>query len=237
MRTAALSILLLCTALPLDAQTPDPQTTRVYLGGSFIVAEPQQDFRDHVNTSFGGSLNVLWLPATNSPLALRFEGGGIGYGSETKRVPLSPTIGGRVMVDLTTNNLIAFAHAGPQLSMTRGAVRPYIAPTAGIAYIATVSSVSGDDSSENFASDTNYDDTQFSYGATAGTYVKVSTGRTPIALDLSVRYHRNGQASYLKKGGIRDNPDGTISFDPVRSSIDMLTFQIGASFGITSRPR
>jgi hypothetical protein len=233
MRTAPLLALILLAPLSLDAQSPAAQATRspnVHLGASFLVAEPQQDFRDHINTSYGGSINARWAPTANGPLALRFEAGGIGYGSESKRVPLSPTVG-RVTVDVTTSNFILFAHAGPQLTLTRGALRPYIAPSLGVTYIATVSSVSGDDS-DSFAEDTNFDDVLFSYGATGGVLVPLATGRVPVALDFSVRYYRNGEASFLVKGAIHENGDGTITLNPVHSSINLLTFQIGASIGI-----
>src|SRR4051812_25726471 len=116
MRYSSLLCLSVLAAAPLHAQlAPDAKIPQVYLGGSFIVAQPQQEFGDHVNTSFGGSMNVRWAPH-NSALSLRSEIGAIGYGNESKRVLLSPTIGGRVMGRLTTSNFIAFAHAGPQLT-------------------------------------------------------------------------------------------------------------------------
>jgi hypothetical protein len=231
----ALTLPLLLMAGPLAAQELAPP--KVFLGGSFIVAEPQQEFADHVNTSFGASINALWRPQSDGPLGIRFEGGFIGYGSEKKTVPFSETVGGRVMVDVTTSNFIAFAHAGPQLSMTRGPIRPYIAPSVGFAYMATVSSVSGSGNGdgENSISDTNYDDVMFSYGATGGVYIPVSRGSVPVAIDLSLRYHRNGRASYLVEGSIQDNDDGTISFDPVRTRANMLTFQVGVSVGIVDK--
>ena len=236
MRNVALfPLALLLASAPLSAQTTITETrlkpVHVYFGGNFIVAEPQQEFGDYINTSFGGSLHVLWKPAPNGVLGLRFEGGGIGYGEEKQRVPLSETVGGRIMVDLTTSNFIGFANVGPQLMAPRGPIRPYLAPTIGFAYIGTVSSVEGVDSHQSFASDVNYDDFLFAYGATGGIYVPLSQGRVPVALDLSARYHQNGKASYLIEGSIHDNADGTITFDPIRSRANLLTFQIGVSIG------
>lgn len=228
-----LTLPLLLLAAPLAAQElPVP---KVYLGGSFIVAEPQQEFRDHVNTSFGASINALWRPAADGPLGLRLEGGFIGYGNETKTVPFSETVGGRVMVDVTTSNFIGFAHAGPQLMLTRGPIRPYLAPSVGFAYMATVSSVRGEGDAESSISDTNYNDFMFSYGATGGVYIPVSRGSVPVAIDLSLRYHQNGRASYLVEGSIQDHDDGSISFDPVRTRANMLTFQVGVSVGIVDK--
>ncbi|HEX6560156.1 MAG TPA: hypothetical protein VF021_11855 [Longimicrobiales bacterium] len=233
MRTAALvSLSILTLTWPLHAQAP--RAPHVFLGGSFIVAQPQQEFSDYVNTSFGGSLHALWKPDANGPLGLRFEGGGIGYGNERKRVPLSSTIGGRVNVDLTTSNFIVFGHVGPQLTLPSGAIRPYVAPSAGFAYIATVSSVSGVNNGQNIAQQTNYDDFLFSYGATGGIYLLLSRGRVPVLLDLSTRYYQNGKASYLIEGSIQDNPDGSISFTPINSRTNLLTFQVGVSVGIVN---
>jgi len=229
MRTATLvPLVLLSLVTPLSAQRP--KAPHVFLGGSFIIAQPQQEFDDYINTSFGGSLHVLWKPDANGALGLRFEAGGIGYGNENKHVPFGTT--GRVTLDLTTSNFIAFAHVGPQLTARFGAIRPYLAPTAGFAYIATVSSLKGDDDGSAFAHDTNYDDLLLSYGATGGIYIPLSRGRTPVLLDLSARYNQNGRASYLVKGSIQDNPDGTISYDPINSRANLLTFQVGVSIGV-----
>ena len=203
---------------------------KVYLGGSFIVAEPQQEFGNYVDTSFGGSINALWTPWPESALGFRFEGGAIGYGNETKRIPFSSR-GNRVEVKQTTSNIIAFVHAGPQFTWTRGQLRPYLAPSAGLTYIATGTSLSGE-GEESFASDTHQKDTKFSFGATGGVYVSVARGKVPVALDLSTRYTHNGTASYLIEGSIQDNPDGSISFDPIRSRANILTFHIGVSVGI-----
>ena len=224
--------MLLPSFLFLVASQASAQTTppHVHLGGSFIVAEPQQEFGDYVNTSFGGSINVLWTPQPESGLGVRFEGGMISYGNETKRIPFSSRAN-RVDVRQTTSNMIAFVHAGPQFTWTRGVLRPYIAPSAGLTYIATMTSLNGG-GEESFASNTHQKDANLSVGATGGVYLSVLRGRVPVALDLSTRYMHNGTASYLIEGSIQDNPDGSISFDPIRSRANMLTFHIGVSVGI-----
>ena len=208
------------------------QLPKVHLGGSFIVAEPQQEFSNYVDTSFGGSINALWTPDPLSGFGLRAESGVIGYGNESRRLALP--IGSRVRdVDVreTTSNMIAFVQAGPQFTLARGAVRPYIAPSLGFTYIATMTSLNGD-GEESFASKTHQSDMNFSYGGTGGVYVSVLRGKVPVALDLSTRYLRNGRASYLVEGSIEENPDGSITFDPIRSRANMLTFQLGVSVGI-----
>jgi len=57
----------------------------------------------------------------------------------------------------------------------------------------------------------------------------------PILLDLGATFHRNGEATYLRKGSIQDNPDGSISINPIRSEANFITYRIGVSIGIPTR--
>jgi len=50
---------------------------------------------------------------------------------------------------------------------------------------------------------------------------------SPLDLDLGLRYHRGGEAYYLREGSIIDNPDGSITFDPLRSRTAFLVYAIG----------
>ena len=59
-----LPLLLLLPVSRANAQT----LPKVHLGADFVVAEPQQEFSNYVNTSYGGSLNVLWTPEPLSSL-------------------------------------------------------------------------------------------------------------------------------------------------------------------------
>ena len=60
-------------------------------------------------------------------------------------------------------------------------------------------------------------------------------GARPISIDLSARYHGNGEAKYLRKGDIIDHPDGSISFTPNHSETNLWTFQLGVSMGAGGR--
>ena len=71
------------------------------------------------------------------------------------------------------------------------------------------------------------------YGGGAGLYIPVRRGHSPISIDAGLAYRRNGRADYLLEGGIEDNPDGSITLDPIRSDTDLLTFHIGVSVGIS----
>lgn len=211
----------------------EQRPTGGYLGGSFTIARTQGEFSDYVDGGLGADLHYIHKLDRDGWLALRADLGFAVYGHERMRVPLSPTIGGRILVDVNTSNNIAWIGVGPQIGAPNGNLRPYANAYAGYSYLSTTSTVEGtyyDD--EPIASTTNFDDWTFSYGAGAGVYVPLRRGPAPVSMDLGVRYHNNGEAEYLREGDIEDNGDGTITVYPVRSDTDLLTFHIGISVGI-----
>jgi hypothetical protein len=65
--------------------------------------------------------------------------------------------------------------------------------------------------------------------------VRFRVGRTsggPVLVDIGAEYHRNGVAEYLRRGDILDHPDGTITLFPNRTEANLVTFQVGVSFGL-----
>lgn len=206
-----------------------------FMGGvSLTVGQPRGTFDRYVDTGFGVGAHGLYRVDRAGIVALRLDGGFLNYGHETTRVPLSSTVGGRILVDLTTTNNIAWLGVGPQLMAPRGAVRPYVNGTAGVSYFGTTSSVQGsDDTNAPFARTTNYDDTQFSWGGGAGVLVPVRrSARTLVSLDLGARYHDNGRnVRYLREGGVRDLPNGGLQLDVVQSRADLITYHVGVSIG------
>lgn len=230
--------LLLVAALLCGASAAAAQRERAprrpsgfYLGGALALAQPQGEFDDFVDQGFGLGGHLLYAPR-GSQLGLRLDVGALTYGSERSSVPLSPTLGGRIRVDLTTSNNIAFAGLGPQLGVPDGRLRPYVNASAGVSYLYTESSVDGVDDNRDFARTTNFDDVTFGYGAGGGVYIPLRRGASPISLDAGVRYQNNGEAEYLREGDIRDNPDGSITLTPVRSDTDLFTAYLGVSVGI-----
>jgi opacity protein-like surface antigen len=203
------------------------------LGGSLnaIVAQPVGDFNDYVNVGFGigGNFRVGLDPA--SITSLRFDVGFVNYGRETQEVCLSTTVGCRIRVDLTTTNNIFFGYGGLQFTVPSGPVRPYVNGGVGYSYFFTESSVEGTSNEEPFASTNNFDDGTFTWAAGGGLMIPISAGRTPISIDLGVRYNHNTEVDYLTKGAIEDLPDGSIRLNPVRSAAHLVTYMIGVSLG------
>jgi hypothetical protein len=223
---------------PVDTRRLGPATAAGeprFMGGvSFSVGQPSGTFDRYVDEGFGVGAHGLYRVDRNGAFAIRLDGGFLNYGRETTRVPLSSTVGGRIQVDLTTTNNIAWLGVGPQLMAPRGAVRPYVNGTAGLSYFATTSSVAGsDDTNMPFAHTTNYDDAQFSWGGGAGVLVPVHrSARTLVFLDLGARYHDNGRSvRYLREGGVRDLPNGGVRLDVIQSRADLITYHVGVSIG------
>src|SRR5439155_2403072 len=50
-----------------------------------------------------------------------------------------------------------------------------------------------------------------------------------LALDLGVRTHHNGQATYVTSDGITHNSDGSFTVRPIRSEADLVVLHLGFS--------
>ena len=243
MRLAALllpvsALLMFAPAAPAQIWDDDwrPRSlSRVYAGGAFAYGKPQGEFGDYVDQGFGGAGHLLLRVDRAGLLGLRLDGGVLQYGRETNTVPLSPTLGGRITVDLETTNDLVFFGAGPQLMVPGRTLRPYVNGLVGLAYLATQSHIRGrDDPGERFGDTRHFDDVSLTYGGGAGLYIPISRGRRPISLDVGAQYRRGGQTEYLVEGSIQDNPNGSISFEPIESDIDLATFYVGVSVGLGS---
>jgi hypothetical protein len=92
-----------------------------------------------------------------------------------------------------------------------------------------------DDSGGDFANTTNYSDGTGAW--VFGTGVRIPWNRTsPVSLDFGIRYHRGGEASYLREGSIIDQPDGSITITPLNSRTPFLMYMFGVQFRIPHGP-
>jgi len=214
---------------------PDgPRGTVGFAGGGLALALPVGQFGNYV--SVGGGFNGFAgvKLARDGAASIRLDGTFLIYGSETRHVPLSSTVQ-LVTVDVTTSNLIFNVGVGPQLTATRGAIRPYVNGEVGFSYFGTVSSVRGSHNMESFAESTNFDDFTFALRGGGGLWIQLARGRTPVALDLSAHYIRNGRVSYLREGSISFDLGGAPIYHPIESETNFWLAQIGVSLGL--RPR
>jgi hypothetical protein len=211
----------------------DREATRFHLGAAFIVSEPKEEFDDNVGLGFGGAGVVHYDVARSGWFSLRFDGSWLRYGHETKRVPFSQTVGGRILVDVSTSNTIVGVGGGPEFAVPGGPVRPYVHAGFGGVLFRTVSSVSGIRSSdEPIATTTNLSDWTRAWVLGAGLRIAPGGGDSPLDLDFGLRYHRGGEAFYLREGSIVDNPDGSITINPLRSRTPFMVYAAGVRFRI-----
>lgn len=207
---------------------------RLQGGIDLTVAQPTGQFSRYVDDGIGVGGHGLVRLGSSGLFALRLDGTFVQYGRETKRVPLSPTVGGRIQVDLTTSNNIFTLGVGPQLMLPRGPIRPYVNGAFGFSYFATQSSIKGTDDTDNdgLLRNTNLDDLTLSYGGGTGVLVPIYRGpRTFVFLDVGARFHNNGRARYLREGGIEDLPNGDIRLNPISSTANLWTYHVGVSIG------
>ncbi len=199
------------------------------VGASFTYGRPVGDFLRYVHEGYGVDGFLRWNLEPQGVLSLKLDGGFLVYGSETLRVPLSSTVGARILVDLTTSNNIAWMGFGPQITLPLGPFRPYGSAAIGFSYFFTESSVEGSDDTFDFANTTNFEDFAFRYGFGWGVVIPFQTTGTEWGIDLGAMYHRNGQVKYLREGGITDLPGGGIILNPIQSDANLLTYRLGFS--------
>lgn len=226
---AATLALTLATTVPVAAQTDEP--VRGFVGGEILIATPTGEFAENVGTGFGLGLHGRYAMDRAGILSLRGDLGFLNYGRETIRICVTQPC--RVTGDLTTSNNIVFGGIGPELGIAGGPFRMYGNVSAGFAYFGTTSSVEGaNNDGDPFASDTNFDDATFAWMTGGGVQLRTQAGRYPVLIDVGGRYHGNGEAQYLRKGDIIDQPDGSVLIRPQQSDTNLWTFRLGVSVGI-----
>ncbi len=216
---------------PQAADSREDTRTPFAVGISFIVSQPKEEFRRNVDNGIGigGTLNYHMDRA--GWINLRFDPSFIIYGHERKRVPFSRTVGGRVEVDVTTTNQILGLSFGPELTLPRGPVRPYVnAAFSGLLFWTTSSVRSTGLDDQEIARTTNHSD--WTRAWVFGTGVKVPLGGrdSNFSLDLGVRYHNGSEASYLREGSIQDNPDGSVTITPLINETPFLLYSVGFNY-------
>lgn len=206
--------------------------SRAFAGIHLMVAQPLGEFDDYIDWGGGIGGEFLYAFDPQGAIGLRAHLGIMIYGHETKRVPLSETLG-RIRVDVSTSNNIFVFGIGPQVMLPSGTVRPYLNGTVGVSYFFTQSSVEGSADFEPFASSTNFDDATFAWAAGGGLYIPLRKGRRhPLSLDIGAQYHANGEARYLREGSIQEDGSGDIFFDPIRSQTNLITYRLGITVGL-----
>jgi len=220
------------SVVPADSGTPSPP--RWYVGVAANMGRPTGAFRQNAGNAGGvhGHLRLRLDPL--GLVSLRLEGSYLNYGHESQRTCLAATPGCRVAVNVTTANGILTAGIGPELSWPLGRVRVYGHGLIGISRLATVSGLGGGLWPDVVAADEHFGDGGFAWSTGAGLSLPIVSG---VAMDFGVSFQGHGQRNYLVKGGVTDNPDGTLDFDVKRSAANLFAIRLGFTTSLTRKSK
>ncbi len=220
----SLIIYLLLSSTPALAQKLD-------IGGDFLIGLPQNAFRDNIRDEGYGFSGHVGYFLGDTPIMVGADIGYLKYGTEKRREPLSESIPD-VTVEVRTTNNIFMLHGFARVQQQEGPVRPYVEGLWGFKYLFTRTSIKDELFDETIAASTNFSDLAGSWGIGTGVDIRLWEGQKrgspyDVNLNLSAKYLWGSKAEYLKKGSIIRYPDGSISYDVLRSKTDMLLPQIG----------
>jgi hypothetical protein len=235
-RTLVVAGLLLLSPVAAQARQESEGRPLIQAGLGAAIGVPVGDFSDHVNIAAGIAGHV-GFGIGQSPFSIGAEGTLLFYGSETRDIPLSGVP--ELTVPVTTSNDMLLVHGRLRYQKQTGRVRPYVDGLVGLNYLATSTSVEGDEScsdffgtwscSDNGDSYTNLDDFAFSAGGGAGVMFALGHSPNPMRLDLSLRYLYGGEANYLT--GDYFPTDRPAHLEARRTRTDLLLFYIGLAWG------
>ena len=207
---------------------PASAPSRFVVGGDGVLSQPKGEFASNVGRGWGFNLHGLFRLDYKGYLNLRADAGALQYGKE--RVDASFFgITGRVPLNLETTNNIGWIAFGPEIMIPDGPFRPYA--NAAIAYtdFSTTSSLSDPNGQFEPISRQNAHDGSHAWIFGSGIMIPIGSSG---ALNFGGKYYYGGRATYLNKGDITDNPDGTITLHPRNSKTDMVLWQLGFSYAI-----
>jgi hypothetical protein len=202
--------------------------SRFSLGADGVMSQAKGEFANNVGRGWGFDLNGMYRLDYNGYLSIRADVGALQYGRENVDASFFG-ISGRVDLGLVTTNNIAWGAIGPQIMIPDGPFRPYA--NAAIAYtdFSTTSSLS--DPSGQFQSASTQNAHDGSHAWVFGSGFQIPFG-TSGSFNLGGKYYYGGRATYLTKGDITDNPDGTITLHPRNSKTDMVLWHVGFTLAI-----
>jgi len=155
---------------------------------AFVQSRPMGAFSKNIGFGYGGSGTYVFRLDDTGAFSLRADAGFLGYGYESFRAPLSPTIGGRIEVKVSTTNYLVPLSIGPQIAWPRGMFRPYANAGFATQIFFTESGVEGTSDGGDFASTTNQSDWTAAWVLGGGVYMPVYDRKTFVAIDIGVQY-------------------------------------------------
>lgn len=233
------AVALLAAPTALYAQEPATDTLplgipRVQVGVALEAGIPTGGFADRMDGG-GTILGFVRLGLDRQGVvALRLQAGYFGYGEETSEVCLGAGPSCRVKADISTNNAILSWGVGPEVSLPMGIFRLTGHALIGSSYVTTYSGARNFGLVPDFFALTEHQsDGGFAWSAGAGVAMPVSKSAN---LELGLTYQGHGTRNYLVRGGVTDQPDGSVALDVQRSSIGLFGIRLGMSFTRSRRP-
>ncbi len=208
------------------ADSTPPASLRWHVGVAADMGLPTGDFRHNVGHAGGAHAHLRLRLDEYGIFSLRLEGGYLNYGHESQRTCVAATPGCRVAVSVSTANGILSLGLGPEISWPLGRFRTYGHALVGMSRLVTVSGLGGGLLPDFIAADENFGDGGFTWSTGAGVSLPIRSG---FAVDLGVSYQGHGRRDYLIKGGVTDNPDGTLALDVKRSTANLFAIRLGVS--------
>lgn len=201
--------------------------SRFTVGADFAIFQPKGEFAGNVPTGYGFDVNGLFKLDQKGWFGILGDVGGVRYGHEHSNLGFFGPLG--LELDLNTDNRIEFGSLGIQLQIPDGWFRPYANASYAGVHFTTESCVSNPDDLVQEVCNSNHGD--WAGAGVFGGGLKIPVGRF-AAVNLGARYHYGAKATYLRKGDIIDNPDGTVTLNVRSSKTDLVLWQIGFSYNI-----
>jgi hypothetical protein len=237
-----LALALVWTLLP-GALSAQPEGAN-QVTAALTVSSPRGEFDDNTDTGWGFTGAFVRSITPNRVVGIGLTGSFLGYGSASRRVPLSTTIPD-ILVDVETNNNTAFV-AGLLEVRVPGSIQPYVQAMAGGGFFYTTTSLQDTRTDEVILSDTNQSDATWVWGGGGGIRFRVWEGqpgdeegapradadrsRSRLYVDVGARYLKGNEVEYLKEGSLVTD-DGEFDIDPrlARSEIEVVQYQVGVT--------
>lgn len=193
---------------------------------TILLGSPQGDFRDNLDKTAIGLNGSVAFAIPSTPVQIGAELGIMTYGSDVRRENFNPNIP-EVRVRVNTSYDIFTGHIFLRYEAPDGLVRPYLDGLLGFNYLFTQTKIQDSQDFDEIASDTNFDDTAFSYGIGGGLKIKVAdTGTNQYLINLKGRYLIGSEAEYLQEGSL-SVVNGDLVFDSSTSTTNLLTIHLG----------
>jgi hypothetical protein len=213
---------------PVAAQGPGETPSRFSGGLTLVHTQPLGNLE--TGPGWGVGLSAAWALDEARVFRLRGELRAAIYGRDTRpNVCLSETVGCLIQVDVNTDYSSLFFGVGPEVAVPLGGSELVLDATAGVGSFLVTSSVEGvsDPDDQDLFTTENFSDTFFAWSAGGELRIRL----TPVvSLALGAHYQYNGEASYVREGGVTLNPDGSVNVDAITTDANQMTFSLGVAF-------